>query len=637
MDESSSDKEALYARIQQLEHERDELHKDIEQLCMQQAGPSYIAFASQMYLRRTAGLEQEVENLKKKLADCIKENSNIKDELSEAKRIKTHLDQLNKLEVAKNTEITKQLEYLRGVVANAFADRDHAIMEAEKARENEDIMSQKINDAGKRLQELSVGSTETNEELMSLKMKLAKQNQEIEVFRKIINKFYKIRHQAFGGDEEHFNDDFEDVCWDDKCACLYNDSPELWSFNVHTEASTVHYVAELQEEVESLRSDLQNKMQMGWEIEKHLKSRVADLEKKRIVSDRLIVERLSSIREYHSQQKFYIMKLLDYEKSYLQSVVSSIEEKIRKLPNEIHSAEVTDSTTPNASLMVDSPEVLSQALQEKVSALLLLSQQEERHLFETNVQATLQETLDELQRALQLVTQEKVNALMELAQVKQEYQLLLEKTTEAGNFPNPGERRIIALERDGRLKKFWKKTSLKHWLGTEENPPPVAHHNLASERSLKGSSNQSMNDARLRIEIATLKESMQNLERLTSDIRKLRVSLIQAKHTRSSKGASSSTTKVLDEIIREAQMVKTALSAALPLSWSGERDPTTSNEIVEENSNHGDTNAEKIDSVSAAGIEMVELLILAAQIMKERRRRRSEGSTDFSESTFKKQ
>lgn len=37
---------------------------------------------------RTAGLEQEVENLKKKLADCIKENSNIKDELSEAKRIK---------------------------------------------------------------------------------------------------------------------------------------------------------------------------------------------------------------------------------------------------------------------------------------------------------------------------------------------------------------------------------------------------------------------------------------------------------------------------------------------------------------------------------------------------------------------
>lgn len=37
---------------------------------------------------RTAGLEQEVENLKKKLTDCIKENSNIKEELSEAQRIK---------------------------------------------------------------------------------------------------------------------------------------------------------------------------------------------------------------------------------------------------------------------------------------------------------------------------------------------------------------------------------------------------------------------------------------------------------------------------------------------------------------------------------------------------------------------
>lgn len=91
--------------------ERDDLQKDIEQLCMQQGGSGYIAIATQMYCRRytayqmlsrrlscssclndfpfrTAGLEQEVENLKKKLADYIKENSNIKDELSEAKRIK---------------------------------------------------------------------------------------------------------------------------------------------------------------------------------------------------------------------------------------------------------------------------------------------------------------------------------------------------------------------------------------------------------------------------------------------------------------------------------------------------------------------------------------------------------------------
>lgn len=31
--------------------------------------------------------------------------------------------------ILQNTEITKQLEYLRGVITNAFTDRDHAILE----------------------------------------------------------------------------------------------------------------------------------------------------------------------------------------------------------------------------------------------------------------------------------------------------------------------------------------------------------------------------------------------------------------------------------------------------------------------------------------------------------------------------
>lgn len=32
--------------------ERDELHKDIEQLCMQQAGPGYLAVATKMHFQR---------------------------------------------------------------------------------------------------------------------------------------------------------------------------------------------------------------------------------------------------------------------------------------------------------------------------------------------------------------------------------------------------------------------------------------------------------------------------------------------------------------------------------------------------------------------------------------------------------
>ncbi|KAI9124839.1 hypothetical protein K1719_004166 [Acacia pycnantha] len=48
----------------------------------------------------------------------------------------------------------------------------------------------------------------------------------------------------------------------------------------------------------------------------------------------------------------------------------------------------------------DASEMLAQALQEKVGALLLLSQQEERHLLERNVHSTLQKKVEELQMNL---------------------------------------------------------------------------------------------------------------------------------------------------------------------------------------------------------------------------------------------
>lgn len=51
MDERASNEESLSYRIEQLEHERDELRKDIEQLCMQQAGPGYLAVATRMHFQ----------------------------------------------------------------------------------------------------------------------------------------------------------------------------------------------------------------------------------------------------------------------------------------------------------------------------------------------------------------------------------------------------------------------------------------------------------------------------------------------------------------------------------------------------------------------------------------------------------
>ncbi|XP_028084167.1 uncharacterized protein LOC114285316 isoform X2 [Camellia sinensis] len=96
---------------------------------MQQAGPGYLAVATRMHFQRTAGLEQEIESLKKKLTACTREKLNLQEELSEAYHIKGQLADLHAAEVSKNMEAKKQVKFFQGCVASAFAERDHSIME----------------------------------------------------------------------------------------------------------------------------------------------------------------------------------------------------------------------------------------------------------------------------------------------------------------------------------------------------------------------------------------------------------------------------------------------------------------------------------------------------------------------------
>ncbi|KAJ6751120.1 hypothetical protein OIU85_001626 [Salix viminalis] len=233
MDTNLNDKESMVARIQQLEHERGELNKDIEQLCMQQAGPGYLAAATRMHFQRTAGLEQEIENLKRQLAARSRDNLNLQEELSEAYRIKTQLAELHQAEAAKNMELEKQVKFFHGCVAAAFAERDNSIMEAEKAKEKEESMFQKFDEIQQRLEVLNSDFLEQKRLNDTLQSDLSKHDEQIESFKKVVNKFHEIKQHSLEG--------FEDSSWDDKCACLLHDSEESWSYN---DSSTSKYITE---------------------------------------------------------------------------------------------------------------------------------------------------------------------------------------------------------------------------------------------------------------------------------------------------------------------------------------------------------------------------------------------------------
>ncbi|TYG74592.1 hypothetical protein ES288_D04G194400v1 [Gossypium darwinii] len=625
MGTSLNDNESSLARIKQLEHERDELRKDIEQLCMQQAGPSYLGVATRMHFQRTAGLEQEIENLRKELAACVRNNQNLQEELCEAYRIKTQLADLHREEAAKNVEAEKQVKFFQGCVAAAFAERDHSILEAEKAKEKEELMAQKFNEFQSRIEELASNCLEQSRCNDALQIDLAKQKEENETLTKVINKFYEIRQGTIG--------EVEDASLDDKCACLLHDPGEMWSFN---DSSTAKYISSLEEELERVRSsvdDLRNKLRVGLEIENHLKKKVRGLERKKITSDRMILDRVTELRHYHSEHKVQIMNLLDMEKSHIKRFVELVEEKIRQFdargqnvhcvlkPDEYEHVDVHLSTDAEAELgdmlnlniaetKAHAAEALAQALQEKVATLLLLSQQEERHLLEKNINAALQKKVDELQRNLLQVTNEKVKALLELAQFKRKYQLLQEKINnevKQGNvLAEVADRRIATYERDGKLKSLLKKTYLRRWVGAPDTGGNEAE-----------ASPNSMDFVRMRIENATLKESMESLDHLTSTLHRLRLSLLKVTESINSKDTDTNASE-LDEIITEAKLVKTALGSSVPISWSAEGDGESIGESIDTETGDmfEDSGGQKIDSVTAAGFEMLDLLILAAQVLK---------------------
>ncbi|XP_058190245.1 uncharacterized protein LOC131307641 isoform X2 [Rhododendron vialii] len=639
MDEQLNDKESLLARIQQVEHERDELRKDIEQMCIQQAGPSYLAVATRMHFQRTAGLEQEIENLKKKLATCIRARSDLQEELSEAYHVK-------------NMEAEKQVKFFHGCVAAAFAERDHSIMEAEKAKEKEEAMSLELNNFRRRMEELTSDFLEEKKLTAALQIDLEEKNKQNETSKKVIDRFYEIRQQCLNGF-------CEDGRWEDKCECLLQDSPEMWDFNDRGETSTSKYISALEGEVETLKrsmANLRNKLSVGLEIENHLKKRVRDLEKKQTLSEGLIKKQIAGLLHYHSEHKAHIMNILDEGYTQLKSTVDVLEETISQL----NTSSKQSWTSPQSDVVLDEngcrdvhvntvdgpdsinkgndPELrkslaiacgrdasgaFAQALHEKVAALLLLSQQEERHLLERNVNASLQKKVEELQRNLLQVTNEKVKALMELAQLKRKYQRLQEKINlemkQGKVLAEVGENRIQ--ERVGNLKNLLKRTYLKRWVGTFNSPGNEAEANLNYEGNLgdKGSKYR-MDVARMKIENATLKESLESMEHLTSAICRLRLSLLKVKESATFEDSLSGASETLNSIVTEAKLVKTALGSSLPVSWSAGADARPFDQSYDQETTvdgNGDSSSEKVDFVSAAGFEMVETLILAAEILED--------------------
>ncbi|AQL10384.1 myosin heavy chain-related [Zea mays] len=634
MDEKVDLVEVLTRQVENLQRERDELRKDIEQLCMQQAGPGYVSVATRMLTQRTAALEQDIENLQKKLGGCLRENQNLQEELAEAYRIKSQLAELHGAALSKNKDLEKQVRFFQSSVAQAFAERDSSLMECEKAKEREEAVSRKFADFEERMREYQSEIDEQKHLNDDLQRELTELKAHTELSLKVILKFYDLRCRDSGCSSS--------LTIEEKCSILLGDSADNWSFSSDGGTSTLKYIASLEEEKESLKakiSKLQSNLRMGLEIEQHLQRNARILEKRQALYDGFLRNGLSELQKFYTCQKAEIMKILEEESLRLMKVVAEIQDKLTEIcintevsdhpADEIQCCDssckdvhVTKDISPSTcrksdypadlnSVSFDESKALAQALQEKMEALMLFSQEQERYLLEKQRDLIV---IEELQKNLSQVKDEKVKVLMELTKLKEQYLLLKGSAVKEGHDTGDSSKLIPGHDQQGMLKTMLKRTSLRHWMRKESN---TIGHGSSDGNDHTVCKEHSVDVARLRVENAMLLEGVGTVEHLTSSVHRLHIVLLKAYDDIKSADPLESTFEALNSLITEANLMKTALNVVLPVSWSGDSSDAIKYEAMCDPSDSPKSKSGKVDPLSSAGMEMVELLILAAEILKE--------------------
>ncbi|MCO5568936.1 hypothetical protein L7F22_022639 [Adiantum nelumboides] len=282
----------------------------------------------------------------------------------------------------------------------------------------------------------------------------------------------------------------------------------------------------------------------------------------------------------------------------------------------------------------DSKEALAQALQEKVAALLLLSQQEERHILESNTTVFLESEIASLKQQLLQVTSEKVGALMKLAQVHEELRKLQEsfkQKNEHGHTLSSGQ--LSPVEDHGSFfdndnnsiaaesgKKASMQGYLKHlWLkGPELGARTKSLSHMLTLRSSKETDAVGM--ARLKLENASMRESLTSIRHLCKSANRLRLTIarVAADSNVQTESSLQAAVEAVDGVISEALHLKVALHSSLPvddLKWNSIGSPLARASEVDPESSDYDAN-DDLHIVSFFGLEIVRLVLLAAQLQK---------------------
>lgn len=285
---------------------------------------------------------------------------------------------------------------------------------------------------------------------------------------------------------------------------------------------------------------------------------------------------------------------------------------------------VSDESLPST----DDSKLLAQALQEKVAALLLLSQQEERHILESNTAFAMESQISFLKQQLLQVTTEKMDALVKLA-CSQEKCLKLQ--AQEKNFKrliqhnqSPVAEPVVPLNDGKDLVSFTSKKASISYLRHLWPRQGLGIHTKSLSHMLslnRGKEDDVLNVARLRAENTSLRESLSCIGHLCKSINRLRQTIDRIAVQSNAQTASffESAAEEVDGVISEALHLKVVFKKSPThndLGWDSIGSPLTgTREMAFQDGSDGETN-DDLDIVSSFGLQIVRLVLLAAQLQK---------------------
>ncbi|MCO5614580.1 hypothetical protein L7F22_068863 [Adiantum nelumboides] len=637
MEESNNNTTMLMQRIRQLEQERDELRLDVEQLCMQHSGkPSKVDISSQIQARRITGLEQEMELWKQKLQACTVKNQKLQDELAEAKQIKAHFADLLKSETDKNLELGKEIKHYQGEAATALVERDRAFFQ--------------VCGHWLRLNLVTTDLLEQKKSFQSFQDEANVAHEDLQKLHNVVHFFWRIRSTLSSGHEHA-----QGVR--DKVAILLEDSQSSWAFgNIKQELEKLSWqVKESGAAMATMQVELCAAKELAITLQRQLEEEALSKQnaKHSVLAEQKLELIEGKLRSFHSVIagfKEEIMRMQKAEESWAGSMmavwmslsmhmnpISQASEKTTRRVNDDKLFEITDVVDDPEALyeasekatsskvlpqqgyvseMRDTKEALAMALEEKVDALLRLSQQEERHILEENMVAVWGRKNTELRKQLLQVTIDKGHALIQVANLTEELARAQEERCElrhrCQHLPSTG----ISNNHDYRQKNTPFQWPLKSWFRKHNR----RGFRSSAQTSLKTGVKDKASLARLQAENSFLWCILSNLHKLCSSVNRLHQALVKVR-SQVSNGCfnlQSNENEQLDFVICEAQRLIVAVGVSLPVDYKNQRQ----SEITEEDA--GDMSYRVFDScgtstelLSTIGRTSLEAILFAAEVYKQ--------------------